>query len=190
MTVSAADIVNEALLLQGNNSPSVTGNVSNQFGGTTAGKAAAILYTPCVQAVGRQFGWDFARNAYTLVLSGNVAPYPWAYEYNYPPNGVEVWQVLPGTEDDPNNPLPVNYQVGNATVGGAGVRVIWTNLADAHVVYNNNPTEDTWDALFRAAVVRQLGAELAAALAGKPDMADSLQGAAGAFEKLGEGRQD
>ena len=39
----------------------------------------------------------------------------------------------------------------------------------AAAVYNNNPSEDTWDAGFREAVVRMLASELAEAVAGRPD---------------------
>ena len=78
------------------NQPPVTGAAPN-FDSSTAGKAAALVYTPCVRTVMRQFGWDFARNTITLEQSGNAAPYPWTFEYLYPSNGsnigVEVWFI-------------------------------------------------------------------------------------------------
>ena len=188
MTTST-DIVNEALQLIGDNQPPVTG-VAPGFDTSTAGKAAALLYGSVVAAVGRQFEWDFARKTVALALTANTAPYPWTYEYSYPSNGIEVWQLLPGSETDPNNPLPYNFAVGNAIVSGAQARVIWTNLASAYCTYNNNPNENTWDALFHQAVVRLLASGLSMALAGKPDLANLMIQSGAAFETIGEQRDN
>ena len=188
MTTST-DIVNQALQLIGDNQPLVTG-VAPTFDNSAAGKAAAQLYVPTVQTVARQFGWDFARRTYTLVLTGNTAPYPWAYEYAYPPQAVEVWTLMPSNETDANDPLPYNFNIANALVSAQQARVIHTNLANAKAVYNNAPNENTWDASFREAVVRLLSSNLAMAIAGKPDVAEGQLKAYGAFEQIGEGRQD
>lgn len=170
----------------GNQSP-VVGN-SPTFDDSTAGKALRRLYAPCVQMVGRQFGWDFARSMVALTLSGNVAPSPWAFEYLYPTNGVQVWQLMPGTIVDANNPIPVNWSVGNALVSAAQTKVIWSDLVSARATFNNNPNENTWDAGFREAVVRLLASELSLAIAGKTDAAQLLLQTAGSFEKIAEGR--
>lgn len=187
--MTSTDIVNQAIQLIGDNQPAVTGTAPN-FDSSPAGKAAAALYTPCVQTVGRQWGWDFARNTYVLVLSGNAAPYPWAFEYLYPPNGVELWQLLPGTQPDPYNPLPVNWNVCNTLVSSVQKKVIQCSLASALALYNNNPIPDVWDPLFREAVVRLLASELAMALSGRPDTAQAMLESGAAFESIGEGRQD
>ncbi|MBB3453888.1 hypothetical protein FHT86_002144 [Rhizobium sp. BK313] len=184
---SSTDIVNQAIQLIGNNQTPVTGTAPN-FDNSPSGKAAAALYAPCVQTVGRQFGWDFARNTVALALSGNPAPFPWAFEYVYPANGVQIWQLLPPSLDDPNNPLPITWVVANAVVSGAQKRVIHTDLASASAVYNNNPSENSWDALFREAVVRLLASEMAMALAGRPETSQGLLESGGAFESAGEGR--
>ena len=189
MAVTSNDIVNQAIQLFGNNQPRVTGNAPN-FDSSPTGKAAALLYGPCVQTVGRQFGWDFARNSFALAPTGNVAPFPWAYEYTYPANGIEIWQLLPATVADPNDPLPVNWSVGNTVVGSIQTKVIWTNQSGAVAIYNNNPTESTWDPLFREAVVRLLASELGMALAGRPETSQNLLESGAAFESLGESRPD
>lgn len=188
MTTST-DIVNQAIMLFGDNQPLVTG-VAPSFDSSPAGKAAAQLYVPCVQTVGRQFGWDFARRTFTLVLSGNTAPFPWTVEYAYPPNGVEVWQLLPPSTTDANNPLPVNWVVANTLVSSVQTKVIQTNLASALAVYNNNPNENMWDPLFREAVVRLLASEMAMAISGRPDSMQALLESGAAFESIGEGRPD
>lgn len=181
------DIVNQAVQLIGNNQPPVVGNAPN-FDSSPTGVAAAKLYAPCVQTVARQFGWDFARHTVALVVTGNVAPFPWSFEYSYPQNAVQVWQLMPATLSDMNNPLPTTWVVANAVVGAAQTRVIHTNVPAAQAVYNNNPSENSWDALFREAVVRLLASELAMAIAGRPETAQGLLESGGAFESAGEGR--
>lgn len=180
MPVTSNDIVNQSLMLIGDNQPAVVGNAPN-FDNSPAGKAAALLYIPTVQTVGRQFEWDFARNTVALTLSGNAAPYPWTVEYLYPTNGIEVWQLIPPVIADPNNPLPTTWEVANTIVTGQQRKVIQTNLAGALCVYNNSPTEATWDPLFREAVVRLLASGMAMAIAGRPDTAQAMLDSASAF---------
>lgn len=188
MAVTSTDIVNQAIQLIGDNQPLVTG-VAPNFDVSPAGVAAAALYTPCVQTVGRQFGWDFARNTAALAASGNVAPNPWLQEYLYPGNGVQVWQLIATVGVfDPNNPLPVNWVVANALVSGVQKKVIHCDLVAPLAVYNNMPTESTWDPLFREAVVRLLASALGMALEGKPDTAAAMLESGAKFEAVGEQR--
>lgn len=189
MAVTSTDIVNQAIQYIGDNQPAVTG-VAPSFDSSPAGKAAAALYAPCVAAVGRQFGWDFARRTVALTVSGNTPPFPWTVEYLYPTNGVQVWQLLPPTLTDVNNPLPVNWVIANTQVSGTQTKVIQCNLASAQAVYNNNPSESTWDPLFREAVVRLLASEMSMALAGRPDSAQAYLESGAAFEGAGQGRAD
>jgi hypothetical protein len=192
MAVTSQDVANQAIELLGDDQPFVTGQAPN-FDNSAAGKALSKLYAPCVATVQRQFGWDASRNAVALTLSGNTPPMPgWLYEYVYPTNGIEVWQLTPTAAaiTDPNNPLPVNWDVGNNQVGGIQTKVIWSNQASAQAIYNNNPTEAVWDALFREEVARLLASELAMALAGKPDTSQNLLETAGTFGSLAEGRPD
>jgi len=188
MSVTSTDIVNQALQLIGDNIPPVAG-AAPDFDDSAAGKAASYLYDACVQTVARQWRWDMARNTVALTLSGNAAPVPWTYEYLYPPNGVEVWQLMPASIDDPNNPAPFNFVVANAVVNGQQQRVIHADLADAVAVYNNSPNENTWDSMFREAVVRLLASELSMALFGRPDTEQALLQSGAAFETIGEGKQ-
>lgn len=189
MTVNSTDIVNRAIQLIGANQPLVTGTAPT-FDSSKAGVAASLLYNSCIQTVARQFGWDFSRNTVALVATGNEAPYPWSEEYSYPSNGVEVRQVTPTSGSDPNNPLPVDFEVANAVVSGTQGRVIHTNLTPAQAVYTNQPSEDTWDALFTESVVRLLASELAVALSGKPDSGRDLLTQSGQFTQVGTQRPD
>lgn len=187
MAIDSNQIANQALLYMGGNMPPVTG-LAPTFDNSTAGKALQRLYVPCVQTVGRQFGWDMARRLIALTLSGNPANVLWQFEYLYPANGVQIWQLVPSVILDANNPLPTTYSVGNTLVAGVQTKVIWSNLANAMMNYNNNPTENVWDSLFREAVVRLLASELAMAIAGKPDVSQGYLQSGGAFEKISEER--
>jgi hypothetical protein len=189
MAANSNDIVNEAIQLIGDNQPLVTGNAPG-FDSSPAGVAASKLYTPCVRTVARQFGWDFARNTVSLTLSGNPAPNGWAYEYLYPSNGVELWQIQNPVHTDPNNPLPVNWNVCNTLVANVQTKVIQCSIANALGIYNNAPSEATWDPLFRETVVRLLSSELAMALEGRPDTAAAMLESAGRFEQVAENRWD
>lgn len=190
MAPTSNDIANQALQLIGDNQPPVTG-LAPTFDSSPAGLALAQLYAPAVATVAREWGWDFARNSVALAPSGNVAPLGWLFEYLYPANGIELWQLVPPpAATDANNPQPINWSVANNVVAGTQKKVIWTNVPGALAVYNNNPSEATWDPLFREAVVRLLASELAMAIAGRPDTAGMLLESGAAFESLGEGRSD
>ncbi len=187
MPITSNDVANQALQDLGGNMPAVLGQAPT-FDNSTAGKALQKLYVPTVQTVAKQFGWDFARCSVALALSGNAAPLGYSFEYIYPTNGVEVWQLMPAAIADENNPLPINWNVGNAVVAGTQTKVLWSNLASAQAIYNNVPQENTWDALFREAVVRLLTSVLAMAIAGKPDVAEAYLSSGAAFESIGETR--
>jgi hypothetical protein len=176
--MSDADIVNQALYLMGDKSTVVTGTPGAFLSASNpVAVAANYLYSPCVAAVARLFEWDFARNMITLTLSGNTGPYVggYPYEYLYPTNGIELWQIIPGAAAiTANRPLPTNWVVGNTLVSSVQKKVIWSNTINARLLYNNNPTPDVWDAGFREAVARRLASEFAVALAGRPETAQSL----------------
>jgi hypothetical protein len=189
MAATSQSVANEAIFLMGDNQPPVSAGAPN-FDGSTAGVALQQLYTPCVQTVAKEFGWDFARNTVALVLTGNTPLDPrYTLEYAYPGNGVEVWQLLPPALSDPNNPTPIRWTVANSLVAAVQTKVIWTSLAAALANYNNVPTEATWDVLFREAVVRLLASELSTALAGKPDTAGLFIQTSGSFEQIAETRK-
>lgn len=182
------DIVNRAVMMVDGNLPLVTGSFPN-FDSSKEGKAAAVLLPGVIGTVGREFEWDFARVSLALVLTGNTAPAPWALEYEYPPTCIQLWQVLDPTED-PDDPLPIDWNVGNAVWSAAQQRVIWTNVANAVGVYNDMPAVAAWDTMFQEAVVRLLASELSIALIGRPDSAEAYLRSGSAFETLGEQRTD
>jgi|APPan5920702963_1055757.scaffolds.fasta_scaffold45068_2 hypothetical protein len=187
MTLTSTDVANQAIQLMGDNQPPVTGLYPN-FNNSTAGIALNFLYGTVVATIAREFSWDFARSEVSLVLSGNVAPSPWLYEYLYPSDAAQIWQLMPPTLADPNNPIPIRWSVANTIVSGVQTKIIWTNLTNAVGVINNNPKESVWDSIFTQAVIRLLASELATALAGRPDTAQMLIEIGSSFESLGETR--
>lgn len=192
MAVTSNDIANQAIQLVGANQPAVVGQwPAFQTTGPAATTGAVLnrIYGPAVATVMRQFEWDFSRNTIALVKTANT-PRLFAFEYAYPPNAIEVWALAPQTDVDPNDPLPINYVVANDIVSGSQARVIQTDQDNAYAIYSNMPNESTWDALFRESVVRLLASELGMAIAGKPDLSESLFSSYGAVEQVGESRQD
>ena len=187
MAATSNSVANQAIAYIGGNIPLVQGQ-SPTFDGSAAGIALQTLYPSCVRTVLKQHGWDFSRNSFALALTGNTAPLGFAYEYAYPPVAVEIMQIMPPTQADVNNPLPQNWVVGNALVGGAQSKVIWSGLKSAVAVLDNAPTESTWDAGFQEAVVRLLASELAMSLFGRPDTTQQMLDSGGAFENIAETR--
>lgn len=185
-----ADIVNQAVALIGgfNNTKPVTGSPPN-FDGTPIGVAAGVIYAASVQTVGREWGWDFSRNAVALALTGNPSPMPgYAYEYAYPSMGVQVRQVMPNALADANERAPVNWTVANDLVGGAPTKVILTNQVGALAIFSNQPNESLWDPGFTEAVVRFLASKLAMAIEARPDTAKEMLGTSQVFEQVAEAR--
>lgn len=187
VAITSNSVANQALLYMGGNLPQVQGQAPT-FDNSAAGLALQELYVPCVQTVLKQHGFDFTRNVFTLVLTGNVAPMGFSFEYVYPPAAIEIWQMQPATLADPNNPLPQNWMIGNVLVSGVQTKVIWSNLAAAEAVLNNAPSEATWDVEVREAVARLLASELASALFARPDTSEGLLNSGGAFETIAESR--
>lgn len=184
---ATSDVVNEALQqMGGNNQKPVTGSAPD-FDTSAAGVAAKYLYNPCVAFVARSFEWDFARFTAALQVSGNVAPDPWDFEYLYPEDAVQVWQVKPPTTD-PNDPLPTTWARGNVLVSGTQTAVLWTDIENAVAVYNNNPSPTIWDPGFRQAVVRLLASEFALGLAGRPGTSQVLLSSAGMMAEIAKAR--
>lgn len=169
-------VANQAISLMGNNTPAVTG-FAPTFDSSPAGVALATLYNPTVQAVAREYGWDFARRTLPATLTANspVVQLPGlTFEYLYPPFMIELWQLINPAQTDPNDPLPQTWSVGNTLIAGVQSKVFWTNFANAKIVMNNAPTESTWDSMFVESVARALASKLAMTLSGRPDTEQSF----------------
>lgn len=99
--MTPTDVVNVALLEVGNRV------AINSIGdGSPAGNAAAILYTPKLQALLRTAHWDFAcARSVPLTqwkavvingsLSNNPPPQPWQFSYLYPSDCIKMRFIQP-----------------------------------------------------------------------------------------------
>lgn len=184
-----SDVVNEALQQMGGNVKPVTGSAPD-FDTSASGIAAKFLYNPCVAFVARSFEWDFARFQGALTLSGNAAPAGYAYEYLFPEDAIQIWQIRPAVVADANDPLPTTWERGNTLVSGTQTAVIWTDVQNAIAIYNNNPSPTIWDPGFREAVVRLLASEFALALGGRPGTSQVLLSASAMMGEIAKSRDD
>lgn len=188
---SPADIANRAAVLMGgfNSNTPMTGIPPN-FDGTPTGIVAGAAYGGVVQTVGKQFGWDFARQQATLAASGGAPPWWYDFEYLYPTNGIEIRQVVSATAPaDPNDPRPIRWTVGTTIIAGVNKKVIWTNLANALGVISGQPSEGTWDSLFTEEVIRLLASELAMGAAGRPETSQIEYERSGQIATVGRARR-
>jgi hypothetical protein len=190
VTVTSNYVLNAALNLIGGNQSAISGLWPNFDITTAVGVAANSIYQECVQAVAREFGWDFARNVAALQLTGNAPPGGWSFEYAYPTSGIEVRELIPAVISDPNDPLPNDYTIGNNTVGGTPTKVIWANLANAQCSFTGQPPESLWDPLFVETVIRRLASGLAGANEGKPETQQAMLESSFTFSQIGQGRPD
>jgi hypothetical protein len=144
--------------------------------GSTAAKAALVVYQPTVQLLLRAMDPDFARFTDALGVATGTPPPPWTYQYTYPTNCLRLRQVRPlAGSYDVNDPQPIRSNIAVATVSTVLTRIILTNQANALAVYTTSDvTEPQWDSVFSDAVVRRLANPLAMALSGRPDFAREL----------------
>lgn len=167
---TSQDVANEALTLIGYDGFPISAPAPS-FDSSTPGQIAQATYPYAVAAVGRLNAWSFPRTFVDLVVTGNVAPFPWTFEYGFPTGCIDVWQLVPDSLVDSFNPAPIAWVRGVAVISSVQSSVIWTNLLNADAIINSNPPEAVWDPLFRETVVRYLAAEFAIAGLGKPDLA-------------------
>lgn len=168
---TSQNVANEALALIGYDGFPISAP-GPDFDTSVPGAIAHRVYPFAVAACARLTAWSYARTVSSLTLTGNVAKFPWAFEYAFPDNCIDVWQLCPDTLVDQNNPVPIAWARGVNLVASVQASVIWTNINPARAIFNGNPLEPTWDPLFREAVVSYLAAEFAMANLGKPDMAE------------------
>jgi hypothetical protein len=187
--VSTVDIVNRAVA-QIAEIPSVTPvtSITPPAGDSiAAANAASILYQPIYLAILRQNDWDFARKTAPLAIAAGSAAQPWAYQYAYPADCIQLRQVAPAAAAiiDPNDPHPVRW-----AVAGEIVKVILSNQSGAVGIYTVDVQDPTlWDWGFAEAMVRALASSLALTLAGRPDFAREKLTEAAQFESIAEGRR-
>lgn len=161
---SPEDICNVALVRVG-----YKRRIGSLYEGSFASKICLDVYGQTRDALLRLTDWDFSEQIAAGVISG-TAPFPWSFQYAYPANCLRVRGIFGlNYVADPNDPLPVNWQTGNATIASVPVQVIWADFASATIVFTAQVTNPlTWEPLFVEALIDNLAQRVALGLSG-PD---------------------
>lgn len=172
------DIANLALLGIGAQAQVTSINPSD---GSTEGDVCSTLYQSKMDSLSRAAHWNCLRKQVNLtqlkalivngVASTNPPPQPWAYEYAYPSDCLQVRYVCYIPTITTGLALPAGYcNAGqpqefvtgvDVDANGNQIRVILTNTPQALCIYTariDNP--DIWDPHFVDAAVATLGAFL------------------------------
>jgi hypothetical protein len=155
---SPADVVNLALSRIG-----IKDRIGNIYEGSAAAKAALDVYAQTRDAVLRESNFGFSEKIDAAVLSGNVAPSPWSFEYVYPSDCLKLRDLFDADYlADKNNPIPLRWVIGGPDTG----KVIWANVVGVTLVYTRQVTDPTkWEPLFVEAFAAALGRRMAPVLA-------------------------
>lgn len=169
---SAVDISNLALSHLGEQ-PLVTALTPVPSGGAYASKCA-IFYPIARDAFLEMHDWGFATRRKTLgeLALGDDLPPAWAYAYEFPSDCVKPRRVLPpgapaNLLPPPGGAQPVALdddrgQDFKVEMTPTGVKVIYTNVEDAVLIYTRQVTDTTkFTPLFVLALSRLLAAHLA-----------------------------
>lgn len=136
--------------------------VGNLFDGSDQANTVLDVYGQTRDATLREFPWGFAGKIVTAAVSSDSPPAIWGSAYTYPNDCLQIRNIYgPAYVFDHNNPIPVQYTIGQGTSG----KEIWCNISSATLVYTSRVTDMTqWDPLFVEAVCGALGRRLVAVL--------------------------
>jgi hypothetical protein len=174
---SPAQVVNYALRKAG-----YRNRVGSLYDGTDQAKAALDLYGQMRDAMLATGEWDFAqrttvgtllKQAPTMPPSYIVHPWtpaypalPWAYEYAYPTDAVQIRAVKQQPVSIPNfDPRYFNFEVSNDEGFTPPQKVVLCNVKNAILVYAaqvTNPAQ--WNVAFLDALADRLADPLARVL--------------------------
>lgn len=165
MAYSVEDIVNMGLDAIG-----YPRHIGDIYEGSPAARVALEIYGETRDEVLQAGDWPFAQREVALTaVVGQVAPSPWAFEYQYPSDCLRVLYVRPGpltggARDD--DPQPVLYQIANDTRPGTPVEAILSDTDSAILMYVGQVTDPaTWQPNFIKALVAKLAEKMAFMLA-------------------------
>ena len=130
-------------------------------------RVCSLFYSEVRDRVLRDFPWNFAKKRVTLADAGDP-PAEWGYKYGYPSDCLKARYIVPAGLRNPRNDQRVPFEVAN----DGGLRVIYTNMETAELVYTYRVTDPTlFDAMFASSVAYLLGSEIAMPLSVKSDVA-------------------
>lgn len=174
---SPAQVINYSLRKAG-----FRNRVGSLYDGTDQSKAALDLYGQMRDAMLATGEWDFAqrttvgallKQAPTIPPNYIIHPWsptypalPWAYEYAYPADAVQIRAVKQQPVSLPNfDPRYFNFEVSNDEGFSPAKKVVLCNIKNAILVYAAQVTDPTeWNVSFLDALADRLADPLARVL--------------------------
>jgi len=165
-----ADVINASLAKMGYKM-----RISDPFDGSLAAKKALDLYGETRDALLASRIWPFARRYAAAVASGQTAPLPWAFEWNYPSDGIRILEVFNTVyTGSPTDPVPTVWTDYDDAVAG---KTILTQIGSVTLLYTARVTDPTkWVPGFTDALIGRLAKRMSKLLVdvnlAKLEMAD------------------
>jgi len=126
-----------------------------------------LHYDSALETALHEADWGFARRRYTLVAEAGTPPDPWSYQYQWPTNCIRVLRI----DDELLRRRVESRPQYRFETNGSGARIIYTNWADAVVIYTYNETDDQ---IYTPAFSYYLSWVLAARIAGPLTSSEKL----------------
>lgn len=177
MASTAAQICNIALLRIGQRQA-----LTALTDASVAGQACNALFNDARDAVLAELWWGFATKRAALALVANAVRSGWGNVYAAP-SDILVARYIYSGQRNPQKPIPFELEEGETP----GSLVVLTDQATAELIYTyRHVTFLQWPPLFVDALAWKLAADLALAMAVKPQVGLQMQkGYAVALAKAG-----
>jgi hypothetical protein len=146
---------------------------------TSQAQVCKVLYPLARDAVLESFPWPFATRRATLGLLAGATKPGWAYVYVMPGDCVVARYLDPGTANPSADArIPFSREIADDANGMPTIPILLSNFAAAILIYTarlSNP--GLWPALFTDALAWRMAADLALALAVKPELGLRMESA-------------
>jgi hypothetical protein len=140
----------------------------------------------------REYPWNFAEKRVVLANAG-IPPQGYGYKYAYPSDCLKALRITNPSTRTPRNDQRVHFKVATEN----GIKVIYTDQAEAELVYTSRIEEPTlFDPMFSSALSYLLASEMAMPLSVQPQIATQARNAyaqvssAAAAASMGEGAEE
>lgn len=136
--------------------------------GSQASNVCNVYYEPARDFALADFDWNFARNRVTLADLG-TPPTNWQYRYALPADCLAVRNLVVAGQREPKASERIPYEIGEEN----NVRVLYTDLAEAELVYTRRVTNpNLFTAQFVMAMSQLLASYIAMPLSAVPGLGD------------------
>lgn len=140
-------------------------------------------YDTCLNFALEDFDWNFARRRLALAELNVTPPSIWAKVYAYPSDCAAARSIEVTGLRRPLHEERIPFEVAAETAATGDYKVIYTDLAEAVLVYTKRITDaGMFDAQFVMALSWLLAANIVMPLAVKPELADKARAAYAALK--------